>query len=821
MNLKKNLLTIAIASSLAACGGGGGSSASSSGTVGGSVVKGLVVGGKATAKDATGSVVGTATTDANGEYSIVLDPAYTGGPLQIEIEGQPGATMKCDVVGGCDPDKNPATTNVLFGETFPLTSKFKLKAVVADATGTVSTHVTALTDMAAKLAEKNSGTGNPLSTDAINGANSQVAQLFGLSNGDDLISQKPIDITNPTAIATATSAAQLRNALYSAAILGAVLKSTSGSDDIGDDLDAFSNLFADDGGQLRANDSDTTRTSLSEVLFEADTLLKDNSVSGAIASVDDSIGAKVTADKADADSKPVDSPTTSNPSPEAASSDVRQALAMISDLRDLAYALGARQNNTASTDAQALIGNADAFANELSIAGDATGPGAQYLVKALGMAAAAMAQAGAVYADAVEQELDPPAIVEVNGIQVTITPNVDNPLDITLTVAETALNVDPTYTGTDAINQVDLSLSFALALTGVQEIIDSLTLTQGTDSSGNPTTQESATGTLTLNANLAGTVTGPTAMLSILNSDAKPSSVSVTVQQLTFSDLSTELSSGERFAGSWGIQPSSISLDLNAKLEQRAVTPAAMFEGDLSVSLTGFDYDGTEDDEWSVTDTGINYTETNSYTLSETLSFTALNMTLDGRFSRGDDSFAALFNATVGGSGFSATFEENDDWSTTYDAEGNWLSNSGAGFTSDSTTTGFVTLDAMLRFEAIINGISNSYVMVQLDLDRSTETTGSAGLRITQGAAGKYLDITTQLAKGADLENPDDIVPTSAVLTNQDGISINLLEADATGTGTITKGSGESLKQLGTVTEESGTVIFRLKDGSTNRIESL
>ena len=280
----------------------------------------------------------------------------------------------------------------------------------------------------------------------------------------------------------------------------------------------------------------------------------------------------------------------------------------------------------------------------------------------------------------------------------------------------------------------------------------------------------------------------------------------------------------DSFASTFGIQPSSVTLDLNAKLEQLEGDTPAMFEGGFSVALTGLDFDGSDSDQTLLTEatTGdvTTFTEQGSFSLSETTSFTALRMVLAGTFSRAGDSFDALFDATVGGSGFSTTSDENDNWSTTYDADGNWLSNSGTGFNPTTTTTGFVTLDAMLKFEAVISGVSNSPVVVQLDLARSTETTGSAGLKITQGSAGKFLEVKADLEKGADSSNPDDIVPTSAKLTNQDGISIDILELDA-GTGKITKGSGDSLKQLGTVTEASGTAIFRLNDGSTNRIESL
>ncbi len=1042
----KKVLPVVIAAALVGCGGGGGSSTATPTTVSGSAVKGLVVGGDVTAYDAAGNVVGTAVTDAKGEYSITLAASYTGGPLRIEVQGKDGATMICDVAGGCDVDGDGFTDNI-FGATIDLDSSFKLKAVIPATTETqVKTQITALTDMAANLAVANS-TGGVLVADAVSSANSQVANMFSMTT-EALLTAKPVDITDPAAIATAT-VEELRSALYSAAILGAVLKSDrpagADADDIGAALKAFADDFAANDGQLVANDDaaggdeNTTTVSFEDVLEQATALTKEGSVSAAVTSTDSAIEQDISddLDVASNDTKsPVGELTDAQPSPEATSEALQQAQAMIADLRGLAYALGATQGNTANQEMQALVDGGDLFADKLSMAGDVTGPAADYLLDALNMATAAMAGAADQYTkdwQAVRDGVSGAAIRTVfedieTGISVTIAPET-NSTAVTLNVLAEELNVDGSYIGIDGINLVAVDLAFTLTQQGIEAFIDSVNET-GTSSSG--------AGSLVLDATLAGSLTSSTAKLTVLNTSDQPSKIHIDARNVawtdTFSDSPTPAiysetalinvdgsladwsaatpywestqvdatgdtddrvtgtvapgtdiekayfrasplqlgfgiqltespvyphttgvfrsryeimmrafsddscsvayglpaaetsepgvphyfllrnsyeTSGHRsflmafegdgetdveingrwgidnlpttasgelvellvpqaylprqvnsvlaqarvrytveqgdrrividrapdvcvplqerltivdgsYQGTWGIAPSDLSLKLAAKLEQlpseSVLTPAA-FEGTFSVALTGLDFDGSDrGGEWQVeqnTSGASSSFEGRAETEDGRFSFATMSLGLSGTFSRGDDAFDARFSVDLSGTGFEATHTLDFAWWDVRDANDDWVG--GDHLDVETTkTTGIITGSAMLSFEATIAGVSNSPAKIQLEMARTTETTGTAGLTLTLGADGKRLELDSVLEDGADSANPDDIVPTSVTITNQDGIVITLKDPAAVedNISTITKGA----EQLGTVTEESGMVTFRLRDGSNSDV---
>ena len=81
-----------VALGLSGCGGGGDSSTAPTNvtgvTIGGTAAKGIVKDGVVTAEqlNASGDViatVGSATTAADGSYSLTLNNNYTGGPIQI------------------------------------------------------------------------------------------------------------------------------------------------------------------------------------------------------------------------------------------------------------------------------------------------------------------------------------------------------------------------------------------------------------------------------------------------------------------------------------------------------------------------------------------------------------------------------------------------------------------------------------------------------------------------------------------------------------------------------------------------------------------
>ncbi len=221
MNFSRNLLTAAVASSvvmLAACGGGsnkGSSTASTSATssyeVSGVVSKGVVSNGIVTAYElnADGSVkgaVGTATTNASGEYQIQLDPAYAGGVVKLEITAGATTKMKCDVAAGCG--------STAFGQEMALANTFKLNALVKPEGAKVTLPVTPLTHMAAAraIASKN------ISKAGVDAANSEVSNLVGF----DIVTTEVSDITTTTNI-DAKGKAAAAYALYNAGVGSAIM----------------------------------------------------------------------------------------------------------------------------------------------------------------------------------------------------------------------------------------------------------------------------------------------------------------------------------------------------------------------------------------------------------------------------------------------------------------------------------------------------------------------------------------------------------------------------------------------------------------------
>ena len=148
---------------LTSCGGGGGSTAAVSGggggtstTISGAVVKGNVSGATVTFKNATtGAVLGTATTDANGNYTF---NATFSGEVVIEASG------------GTYTDEATNRTTTL---TTPL------KAVLTVTGSQVTGVVTPLTSMAYTYAFSNAGTA--VTAANYNAMATNIANQFKLS----------------------------------------------------------------------------------------------------------------------------------------------------------------------------------------------------------------------------------------------------------------------------------------------------------------------------------------------------------------------------------------------------------------------------------------------------------------------------------------------------------------------------------------------------------------------------------------------------------------------------------------------------------------
>ena len=227
-------LAIAAAAGLSACGGssGGGSTAASGTTVSGTASKGIVISGLVSAYlfDDAGvpetDAITTATTDSNGDYTLSIPAEHTGKPVYIVVDDNDGAaSMKCDIASGCDNDGD-GTADVAFGETLDLAAgDLEMTAVLPEVAAEVSVNVTPLTTVAAAVAVDAISTG--VVTDfniqeAVNNANSQVADRFGLM-GD--VTQIPVvDLTDATDVAAIAmdNADAVQAAAINAAIVSAV-----------------------------------------------------------------------------------------------------------------------------------------------------------------------------------------------------------------------------------------------------------------------------------------------------------------------------------------------------------------------------------------------------------------------------------------------------------------------------------------------------------------------------------------------------------------------------------------------------------------------
>jgi len=168
--------------------GSGGGGTPSTTTITGKVVKGSVTGASvevwALNPDGTkGDLLGIATTDSAGSYTISLDSAQTG---QLLVEAFGGYYV-----------------NETTGATDTLSAFDNLTAVLP--AGTTQAAVTPLTHMAATRARTMAAEGISLAT-AVDVANVGVAQQYNLS---DILGILPVDANNATQMATASSEQRL------------------------------------------------------------------------------------------------------------------------------------------------------------------------------------------------------------------------------------------------------------------------------------------------------------------------------------------------------------------------------------------------------------------------------------------------------------------------------------------------------------------------------------------------------------------------------------------------------------------------------------
>lgn len=169
---------------LAACGGGGGSSAAAPSSIGGVASKGIISGATVTAycggTNATSAVLGTATTAADGSYSITPN-ATCALPVEIVLTPASGTLMFDEATGH--------SVSLPFG--------FSLKAYIATMSGAITAHITPFTSMAAAVIDASSSVPSAANVGAA--INAVVSSVLG---GDDqLYNAKPV---NPASAVAST-----------------------------------------------------------------------------------------------------------------------------------------------------------------------------------------------------------------------------------------------------------------------------------------------------------------------------------------------------------------------------------------------------------------------------------------------------------------------------------------------------------------------------------------------------------------------------------------------------------------------------------------
>ncbi|MEL6662722.1 MAG: hypothetical protein AAFR33_06940 [Pseudomonadota bacterium] len=389
----------------------------------GVVTKGTVLGGAVRIVDpaAPETVLATGeTSETDGSYDVVIpaDANFSGDFVKVIVTGQDGAEMVCDAAIGC--------ADAAFGETFPIDASFSLSALIpAPGDGESDTvYVSALTDLAAALAESNAADGE-LSTELLGNANQQVADIFGLVSGDltDLV---PVDITGAESDADPV---RLRAALLNAGILAAAFE---GDGDLGAVFDGLRTEFTDRGGQLIINEEsdDPDVVSLRDILEGA------SAAGGEVAfssSALDEARSGVQGDTATARASRPGTTTGGISSPSGGLSDLDQAKAFVSDLQLIVNAV----------DASETIDDFEAFADRIDTAAAALEDDGEALISALAEGVEAASEAYNAFID----DETTTTFAANNGITVDVADGVDGViLTITdATIGEESLSLSATF----------------------------------------------------------------------------------------------------------------------------------------------------------------------------------------------------------------------------------------------------------------------------------------------------------------------------------------------------------------------------------------
>ena len=402
--------------------------------------------------------ISTTITSAIGRYSLSIPDIYINLPLVLRVTPRPtDSFMTCDLSTGCGVGVN-------FGQPYEITdSSFTLETVVPSASDNSEANITLLTTLAAQLAQQaiESGASREDIQDAINAANSSVANRFGLAG--DLTTMPVIDLTDPAAVTAAMDAgnsnlvqyAALNSAIVQAARLDDNLLSFVGA------LNSFITYFADEG--VAGNTTDAAETSLADILSAARAVLMQ------VQANDPQAPQGLTAllqslfvDQQLAESEPADGRSTGTPSQTSGATPIAKVKAMVSDLKNLAISLG----DTALSGGGTIGGISEDFAMQLEAAEMASSENAGYLIEAMAIAAAAIDDANRAHGN--NSELT--SYTSDTGVDVTIVTegessvfSVDDDIEVETDTGMVIIAVELdaadslTYEETDSANSAEMS----------------------------------------------------------------------------------------------------------------------------------------------------------------------------------------------------------------------------------------------------------------------------------------------------------------------------------------------------------------------------
>ena len=270
-SFQKTALALLVSSALVGCSGGGGSggglttpAAGGSGaaaaeqvSLSGIAIKGLLKAATVTAYSLDKSItLGTVETEEDGSY--VLPNMDYQGAILVELTTNANTKTVCDAANGCAV----SASTVVFGTSYAFNdANFKLTSVLPNASLAANQKlmVTPITHLAAQRIIK-SGITEPAK---IQGAVNATAKLLGLDSVD-INTLAPVDITNPNAVKTASSNAQMYGALVGAI---ATLAESKPGTSVADLLENLVDDYSTDGG-LSGNSADANKITLNNI-FEA------------------------------------------------------------------------------------------------------------------------------------------------------------------------------------------------------------------------------------------------------------------------------------------------------------------------------------------------------------------------------------------------------------------------------------------------------------------------------------------------------------------------------------------------------------------------